>query len=158
MSSSTSTPSAPSEAPPVRRWRRWPLVDGLPRSLVAPLGVLAIAVAARYAVGSWLMGMAALAALVAALATYFLPVRYELHAGGFRSSVLGRFGGWRLVPWRAIRCYQPRATGILLFRRPDPIPPDSFHAHFLPYDDDPDELLCAVRQYLPHAEELPGEW
>jgi hypothetical protein len=149
--SSSSTTGA--TAAPTLRWRRWPLADHLPRSLLVPLAVVGIAVAISYVAGSGWMGLFAAAAMFAALASFFLPVRYEIHAGGFHCSMLGRS---QFVPWHANGSYEPRTTGILLFDRTESIPLDVVKAQFLPYGDDPDELLCVVRQYAPHAEEVSG--
>lgn len=140
------------ETPTLLRWRRWPLVDHRRWSWLAPLGVVAIGSLAVYVSGSWLMGL--FAAVVVALSSwhFWLPVTFEIDSLGLHRRTLGRA---RLVPWSAIRAYQPRATGIVLFQRPDPMPIDALRSIFLPYAEDEDETLCAVRQYIPHAVELP---
>jgi hypothetical protein len=60
------------------------------------------------------------------------------------------------VPWQAIRAYQLRPTGILLYQTPDPSTLDLLRSLFVPYPADEDEMLVAVRSYLPHATELPS--
>ena len=135
------------------RWRSWPIVDQLPASLGVPAGILATAFGLGYATHSRLAGLVACAALITALATYLLPVTYELSISGFHWRV---FGLKRRVAWTSIRAFQPRATGIVLFDRPEPVRLDHLRAHFLPYGDDSDETLCVVRGYLSHAEQLPS--
>jgi hypothetical protein len=107
---------------------------------------------AAYLSSSWLMGLAAAAGLSATLWQFLLPVAYEIHSLGVRRQALGRT---RLVPWHAIRSYQPRTTGVVLYQRPDPTKVDLLRSMFVPYPADEDEMLCALRQHLQHAVELP---
>ena len=140
------------EVPAVLSWRSWPLVDHARWSWLVPLGVLAVGALAVTLSGSWLMGMFAVVVVTLSMWQFWLPVTFEIDSQGLRRWALGRP---RLVPWAAVRAYQPRATGIVLFQRPDPLPIDALRAIFVPYADDEDETLCAVRQYLPLAVELP---
>lgn len=99
------------------------------------------------------MALFAAVALGSALWQFFLPVTFEVDSLGLRRGVLGRK---RIFPWHAVRSYQPRATGIVLYSQAEPIAIDALRAIFLPYGPDVDETLCVVRQYLGHATELPG--
>jgi hypothetical protein len=103
------------------------------------------------------LGLAAVLTILASMPTFFLPVWYEVHAGGFRRRVHGQFGTPQTIPWWQVYCFQPRTTGILLFNQVDPTFLNAGGTFFLPYDEDPDELLCAVRQFAPHAEELRAD-
>jgi len=141
------------ETPTVLRWRRWPLADHPRWSWIVPLGVTAIGGLAIYLSGSWLMGLLAAVVVALSLWQFWLAVTFQVDAHGLQRRVLGRT---RVVPWSAVRAYQPRTTGIVLFQRPDPMPIDALRSIFLPYADDKDETLSAVRQHLPHAVELPG--
>jgi hypothetical protein len=141
------------DAPTVMRWRIWPLVEHRRWSWLVPLSVLAMAGMVAYYGGSWFIGLFAAAALAASLWQFWLPVNFEMDALGVRRRVLGRT---RFLPWSAVRAYQPRADGVVLFQRPDPTPIDALRSVFLPYAEDEDESLCAVRQHLQHAVELPG--
>ena len=58
--------------------------------------------------------------------------------------------------WQAVRAYQLRSTGVVLFQQPDPSAIDLLRSIFIPYPADEDELLCALRDYLSHAVELPA--
>ncbi len=101
---------------------------------------------------SWLLSVLATASVAIALWQYLLPVTYEIHSLGVYRHALGRA---RLLPWHAIRAYQPRSTGIILFQRTSPTPLGAFGSWFVPYAADEDEMLCAIRQHLSHAIELP---
>ena len=55
--------------------------------------------------------------------------------------VAALLGRTRLVPWHAIRAYQLRPTGIVLYQRSDPGNFDLLRSMFVPYPPDADELL-----------------
>lgn len=139
-------------APPATlRWRSWPLVDRPRWSWLAPIIMVTAGLVVANLAQSWLAGAAATAALGAALWEVLLPVRYEIDSLGLYRSVLGRA---RRVPWHAVRSYQPRETGVVLFQRPDATAVDALRGLFVPYAADEDETLLSMRQYLRHAVEL----
>jgi hypothetical protein len=116
------------------------------------LGILAIGAGVAYLSTSWLLGLIATVGLVATLWQFFVPVTYEVGPLGLRRSALGRT---RLIGWQAVRSYQLRPSGIVLFRHPDPNAIDLLRSAFIPYPDDADDILCALREHLSHAVELP---
>jgi hypothetical protein len=120
-------------------------------SWLVPAGVIAVGGAVAGAAGP-LWGIATAVALLLTLWQLLLPVYYEISPAGCSRQVLGRE---RLVPWGAVRSYQARATGMMLFRRVDPAPIDALGCWFVPYPPDHGEMLALVRQYLQHAVELP---
>jgi hypothetical protein len=93
-----------------------------------------------------------MAALAATLWQFLFPVTFEISSVGIRRQALRRT---RLVPWHAVRAYQLRQNGIVLFQRQDPIAIDYLRSIFVPNPPDEDELLCAVRLNLSHVVELP---
>jgi len=133
------------------RWRSWPLADSLRWSWLVPLAITGVAVVVWCLDGGWLLSFAAVAALAATLWQFLLPVTFEINSLGIRRRALGRT---RLVPWNAVRAYQLRPTGIVLFQRPGPLAVDYLRSLFVPYPPDEDELQCATQQYLSHATEL----
>ena len=149
----TESPAREPFSPTVLRWRDWPLADRGRWFWAVPVGVLVVGASVGYAAANWLLGVAAAVALAATLWQFLLPAEYELNSVGFSRQVLGYR---RLVPWQAVRAYQPRSTGVVLFQREDPTPIDTLRSEFLPYARDEDETLCTVRHYLPHAIELPA--
>jgi hypothetical protein len=54
-----------------------------------------------------------------------------------------------------VRAYQLRPTGVVLYRRDDPTTVDLLRSLFVPFPADEDSMLCALREHLPHAVELP---
>jgi hypothetical protein len=134
------------------RWRSWPLADDLHRSWILPVGILCVGAMVAWLGGGWLVGIVAVGTLAVAMWQYLLPVTYEICSLGVRRYALGRM---RLVPWSAIRAYQLRSTGVVFFRRADPTALDLLSGLFVPYPGDEDEVVVAVRLYLPHAIELP---
>jgi hypothetical protein len=80
-----------------------------------------------------------------------MPVTYEVCSLGLRRYALGRM---RLVPWSAIHSYQLRTTGVVFYQRPEPTAVDLLSSMFVPYPNDEDEVVVALRLYLPHAVEL----
>lgn len=148
----TEHPAGEPFSPTVLRWRDWPLVDRGRWSWTVPLGVLSIGALTGTISANWLVGASVAVALAATLWQFLLPAVYELNSVGFSRQVLGHS---RLVPWQAVRAFQPRSTGIVFFQREDPAPIDALRSEFLPYASDEDETLCTVRHFLPHAVELP---
>jgi hypothetical protein len=134
------------------RWQRWPLVDNRRWSWLTIIGILTVGGIVSYFSSSWLVALVAMAGLTATLWQFFVPVRYELGSLGLRRSALGRT---TFLGWQAVRAYQLRPTGAVLFTRPDPTAIDLLRSVFVPYPAEEDEALCALRNYLPHAVELP---
>jgi len=148
----TSVPSIPLQAGAASvRWRNWPLVDGMAWSWAVLLGIL-IAGGFAFWYGSPLVAVAVVAALAVVLWQFLLPVTYEVTPLGLRRYALGRI---RLVPWQAVRAYQLRPTGVVFFQNANPTRADQLISLFVPYPDDEDEMLVAVRLYLSHATEVP---
>jgi len=139
-------------APPALEWRSWPLVDHPRWSWLVVVGILAAGGIVANLGDSWLLGAATVVGLAATLRQFFLPINYEVDSLGVRRHALGRR---RLVPWHAVRAYQPRPTGVVLYQRPDPTTVDLLRSLFVPYPDEEDEALIALRHYLSHAVELP---
>ena len=150
-------PPAPESDPLELQWRHWPLAAYLPWSLVVPVTIVATGFVVSVVYGSPIAGVVAALVLAVSLAGFLLPREFIVHSGGFQRAWLGPVGRSRVHSWHALRAYQPRATGLALFDRPHPVPLAVLRAEFLPYGDDPDELLCAVREFAPHAEELPPQ-
>jgi hypothetical protein len=135
------------------RWRNWPLVDCAAWPWLALIGIAAVGGFVFWMGGSWFLALAVMAALAVILWQFLVPVTYEATSLGLRRYALGRV---RLVPWQAIRAYQLRPTGVVLYQTPDPTRLDLLRSLFVPYPTDEDEMLVAVRMYLPHATEMPS--
>lgn len=133
-------------------WRSWPLVDHASWSWAVVLAILAVAGVIVLVGGSWLLAAAAAGGFCVSLWQFFVPVRYEAGPHGIRRSTLGRT---QLVPWHAVRAYQLRTTGVVLYQQAEPIKVDLLRSLFLPYPLEEEELICALRQHLTHAVELP---
>jgi hypothetical protein len=130
------------------RWRSWPLVDWPAWSWVVPLVILLVGVWIYFAGGGWLLVIGAILALATSLRTFLLPTTFEVATLGLRRRTLGRV---RIIPWQAIRSYQRRPSGVFLYHNAAPTPLDLLNGLFVPFPDDPEELLIALRLYLPHA-------
>jgi hypothetical protein len=133
------------------RWRSWPLVDHAGWSWAAIAGIALVGGFVLWMGGSWFLAAIAIVALAVILWQFLVPVSFEITPLGFRRYALGRV---RLIPWQAIRAYQLRTTGILFFQHPTPTRIDVLSGLFVPYPADEDEMVVAVRMYLPHATEL----
>lgn len=134
------------------RWRDWPLGDHLHWSWTVPLGIVATGALVWWLGGGWLLAIVATAALALSIWQFLVPVTYEICSLGVRRYALGRM---RLVPWSTIRAYQLRSTGVLFFQQANPNAADLLNGLFVPYPHDEDEIIVALRLYLPHATELP---
>ncbi len=133
-------------------WRKWPLVDARRRAWVVPVGMVSVGVAVWYLGGGWLLAAAAVVGLAITLRQFLVPTNYEVASLGIRRYVMRHS---RLVPWHAVRAYQLRATGVVLYQRSDPTKFDLLRSEFVPYPADPDELIGAIRPHLAHAVEIP---
>jgi hypothetical protein len=133
------------------RWRSWPLVDHASWSWTVIAGIALIGGFVVWMGGSWILATLVIAALAVIFWQYLVPVSFELTPLGLRRYALRRV---RLVPWQAIRAYQLRTTGVIFFQRPTPTKIDVLSGLFVPYPADEDEMVVAVRMYLPHATEL----
>jgi hypothetical protein len=109
------------------------------------IGLLAAAVVIRVLSGHTVMTLLALAALVAALWRFFLPVVFELSDRGVDQWVLGRH---RRIPWRAVRRYEICSAGVLLLPREDRSAMAAFRGLYLPWEAHREEVLARVRHYL----------
>jgi hypothetical protein len=134
------------------RWQSWPLVDNARWSWLAIVAIVFVAGIVVVLGGSWLLSVAVAVGLAVSAWQFFVPVYFELTPLGLRRTALGRT---RSVPWHAVRAYQLRTTGAVLYQQFDPCTIDLLRSIFLPYPVDEDELICALRHYLPHAVELP---
>ena len=134
------------------RWRSWPFVDQARWSWMVVAGLIGIGGMVWYLGGGWLLALAALGGSAGTLWQFLLPVSFEINALGLRREALGRT---RLIAWQAVRAYQLRPTGIVLYQRSDPAKADLLRSLFVPFPADEDEMLCAMREHLPHAVEMP---
>jgi hypothetical protein len=141
-----------SESSSTLSWRSWPLVDSRRWSWLVPLAVLGVGAGVSYLGGGWLLALAVVAGLGVTLRHFVLPIDYEITSLGIRRRTMRRS---RLVPWHAVRAYQLRPTGVVLYQRHDATKLDLLRSMFVPYPDEPDELLIAIRSQLSHAVEMP---
>ncbi|MEX0612835.1 MAG: hypothetical protein WD229_12010 [Pirellulales bacterium] len=140
------------EAAALIRWRSWPLSDHARWSWLLVAGMLGIGGIVWYLGGGWLLSTLAVFGLAGTLWQLLLPVDYEVNPLGLRRNALGRT---RLIPWHAVRAYQLRPSGIELYRHSDPAKFDVLRGLFVPFPADEDSMLCAMREHLTHAVELP---
>jgi hypothetical protein len=134
------------------RWRTWPLVDRIAWSWLLPLGMGLVGLFVYWTGSSLLLAIGAMIAFATALWPMWLPITFEVTSLGLRRKTPRRI---RLIPWTAIRSYQLRSTGAMLFQQPESSAIGIANGLFVPYPHDPDELVVALRLYVPHAVELP---
>ena len=132
-------------APPSLQWRSWPLGESLSAAVLVPAGLLAAGAAIRWVTGQTHLALLAVAALGIALWGFFLPTAFELNSEGVSQWLLGRR---RRIPWREIRRYQVRASGVLLLPSADACPLDACRGLYLPWGRHRPEVLAHVHYYL----------
>jgi hypothetical protein len=128
------------------------MLDHIAWSWLLPLGIALVGLFVFWMGSSVLLAIAAMIAVAVAMWPMWLPTTFEVTSLGLRRKTPRRI---RLIPWTAIRSYQLRTTGAMLFQHPEPSVLDIVSGLFVPYPDDPDELIVALRLYLPHATEVP---
>jgi len=146
MSGVSSTKNEPLQPPPeTLRWQSWPAREKPLRTAVLAVG-LAGAVAGIYlSTGHTLIPVLALAAFVASMWRFFLPVVFELNEGGVDQHIFGRP---RRIPWQAVRRYMVYSEGVLLLPHKDPSPMAAFRGLYVPFSTHRNEILTHVRRYL----------
>jgi len=136
----------PIEGPPAAiRWRSWPAAERLGRTGLVVLALLAATVLVRLIAGRTVLALLALAALLAALWRYFLPVQFELDEHGVERSL---FGWRRHVRWSAVARYEVCPAGVLLVPSRRQTPMSAFAGLFLPFAENRETVLLRLRYYL----------
>jgi len=136
----------PIEGPPAAiRWRSWPAAERLGRTGLVVLALLAATVLVRLSTGRTVLALLALAALLAALWRYFLPVQFELDEHGVERSL---FGWRRHVRWSAVARYEVCPAGVLLVPGTKHTPMSAFAGLFLPFAENREPVLLRLRYYL----------
>jgi hypothetical protein len=120
---------------------------------LAFVGIAVVAGVVAYLGQSWMFALLMAIGLAITLWQFFVPVEFEVGPAGLQRSALGRA---QLLPWHAVQAYQVRSSGVAFFQRHDPTKVDLLRSIFLPYPDDRDAMLAALRQHLSHAVELPA--
>lgn len=131
--------------PEALRWRCWPLCESSVRAFWALFCLSGVGLLAYWLTGQVYLALLALAALMASLWRFFLPVVFELNEKGIHQRILGRH---RCIPWHAIRRYEVCAAGLLLLPDDDPSLIAYFGGIYLPWAGYRDEVLAVVAYYL----------
>jgi len=154
MSSTSQSVSRPAgaEQPEVLTWRSWPLVDQPRLTWLILVLLVCFGGSVWYLGSSAILALAAVVGLSVTLWSFLLPVHYEIAPIGIRRRVLNRT---RLVPWYAIRAYQLRDSGIVLYQHSKADSLELLQSLFVPFPPEGDELLVTVRLYASHAIQLP---
>lgn len=110
---------------------------------------LLLAAAGAYGAG-WLTGWpwagwVVWGLLFGALWRFWLPIRFELGPHGIEQTVLGR--GTK-IPWTAIRRYEVRPRGVLLFADAMQMPLSPLRALYLPWSGQREQVLAHLEYYL----------
>ncbi len=150
MSDMSSTKNEPIQPPPATlRWQSWPAREKPLRTGVLAVGMAGAVVGIYLSSGQPLIPVLALAAFVASLWRFFLPVVFELNEGGVDQQIFGRP---RRIPWQAVRGYTIHSEGVLLLPYKDPSPLSAFRGLFVPFSTHRNEILTHVSRYLDRAE------
>ncbi len=125
--------------------RSWPVAMG---DRGAVLGIFAAAVIfATTAYASRSAGTAAVLSGLTLLALWrlYVPVQFELSAGGITRTVFGRS---RRVPWSAVGAVVRRERGIVVLRDHEASPLGLLRAVYIPYNNHQSEVLAIFDFYL----------
>jgi hypothetical protein len=138
------------EAPPLVRWRSWPLREHRLMGVVV-VAALAAAVAGIHQRAGTSMALLAGAALVVSLWRFFVPVVFEVNVDGVHQWVLGRHVQ---IPWQSFRRYRIFSDGVLLLPHAEICPIDALRGLYLPWRDRREEVLANVRFYLDYRDRV----
>jgi hypothetical protein len=104
-----------------------------------------VACAVGWLTGWPLAGWGVLALLLLSLWRFWLPIRFELGPHGITQTVLSRT---TIIPWTAIRSYEVRRKGVLLFADAVLTPLSPLRALYLPWAGDREQVLGHIEYYL----------
>ncbi len=136
---------SPTEGPPPVRLRTWPLGEHPVRGLILLLAIGAVfSVIWRYT-SAPSMVLLSVAAMLASLWRFFVPVVYELNLEGVHQRFLGRR---RQLLWRSVARYQALSRGILILPDIDNRPIDVLGGLYVPWDDHREEVLSNFVFYV----------
>ncbi len=123
-------------------WRSWPVVDRLPRSIVAILLLAAVTCGMWWTNGSLTIGLLAGGLVASTMLGYLLPTHYTVGPPGI-TAVRGKWS--RIHLWNEIGCIQFSGDTMLLFSLPDPRPIDLLFATSVPCGDEAADVEAYVR-------------
>ena len=141
----SSTSAWTDEAPPLVRWRSWPLRDHLLLGALAIAGLIGVGLLVQWQTDRLHLAIGAAAAVAVAAWRFFVPITFELNAEGVHQWIFGRH---RRIPWSEIRSHRMLASGVLLLPYEQGPPIDVMHGLFLPWGLRRDEILAQLRYYL----------
>lgn len=125
--------------------RSWPLAKGDRAALAGLFGV-----AILFAAAASLSRSAGTAAILSGLILLsmwrlYLPVQFELSAGGITRTVLGRT---RRVPWSSVGTVVRQDRGIVVLRDHEASPLALLRGVYIPYNNHQAEVLAICDFYL----------
>jgi hypothetical protein len=125
----------------------WPLRDEPLSVAIAVIAAAALGIGVGYAAASIVVGIAATAALLAALRNLLLPAQFQLNELGVRQLILGRS---RRITWREIADCHVGERGIVLLLADSP--QSLLRGVYVPFLQQRDELLTIVEHHLRQAD------
>ena len=150
MSDVSSTKNDLLQPPPAAlRWQSWPAREKPLRTAALAVGLAGAATGIYLSTAQVLPTVLAVAAFVASLWRFFLPVVFELDEEGVDQRIFGRP---RRIPWQAVRGYTVHSAGVLLLPCKDPSPLAALRGLYVPFSTHRDEILTHVRRYLDRAD------
>jgi len=150
MSDVSATTTDPFQPPPeTLRWQSWPAREKPLWTAVLVVGLAGAAAGIYLSTGQVFPVVAAVAAFVASLWRFFLPVVFELNEEGVDQQFFGRP---RRIPWQAVRRYTVRRAGVLLLPHENRSPLAALRGLYVPFSTHRDEILARVHRYLDRAE------
>ena len=145
MSQASLRQPEPGEAPPLTRWRCWPLrTHPILGAMLIWTWVAIVIGIQEWTEQAHLAAIAGLA-LGISLWRFFVPVVFELNVDGIHQWVLGRH---RLLPWKSVECYELLEDGVLLLPFADRCLLDILRGLYLPWGAHREEVLANLRYHL----------
>lgn len=144
-SSQVTTAGRPRQAPRDVRVRAWPLAEGDRVAWGAIFVAGLLFAAAAYVSRSAGTAAVITGLLVISLWRLWVPVQFELSAGGITRTVLGRA---RRVSWSQMGSIQRRERGVLVLRDFENGPLSLLRGVYIPYNNHQADVLAIFDFYL----------
>jgi len=129
-------------------WRSWPVAESVWELLSLTSLIVLTPLVVWGVTGQRAATFGCALAVLFLSARYYVPTQIELNALGVTTRVFGRS---RRIPWIAIDRFVIGRRGVFLTSAGAPL--EVFRGLYLPWGGHREQILGALRYYLPHAED-----
>jgi len=136
------------------RWTAFPLRESLHKGVLFWMVMIITVWAVYWNIGSILLTVVAALLLLGSLSSFYLPTQYMIDESGVRSK---RILHNRSLSWTRIRSVVDERNGLFVSPFPVKSRLENFRGIYLPYRNNRQEVISAIRNFAPELYGLPEE-